>query len=203
MRIIGCIKCQTGETVMGFTVTRPGGTKDAEFQAYARLLRQKGVDLGKLPRVPEPGTNRRWLYVWNSQADAQAFANELKEHSGDPGWQVVQVNGPPSVGPLGPVLIQMVRQAEGLTFRLHPLSRAMIRSAFPDAVSPTTYASIDPSNWDDFRKKKGGLADLVRELAPNLTGLMPEQLAALGYAVVDADTDETLVFVPPAIRVRG
>ena len=43
---------------MGFTVTYQGGTKDVEFEAYARLLRQKGVDLAKLSRVPEPGTSR-------------------------------------------------------------------------------------------------------------------------------------------------
>ena len=36
---------------MAYTVTRDGGTKDAEFEAYARLLRQQGVDLGKVPRV--------------------------------------------------------------------------------------------------------------------------------------------------------
>jgi hypothetical protein len=188
---------------MGFTVTRPGGTKDAEFQTYARLLRQRGVDLGRLPRVPEPGTNKRWLYLWKTQADAQAFADELKQQSGDPAWQVVPVNAPASEGPLGPILIQMVRQADGLTFGLHPLSRAMIRSAFPNAVSSTTYASIDPASWEDFRKKKGGLANLVRQLAPNLTGLTQEQLETLGYAVVDADTSETLVFVPPVLANHG
>ena len=37
---------------MGFTVNRRDGyTKDAEFEAYARLLRQQGVDLGRLPRA--------------------------------------------------------------------------------------------------------------------------------------------------------
>jgi hypothetical protein len=35
---------------MGFTVTRQGGTKDVEFEAYARLLRQKGVDLASTSR---------------------------------------------------------------------------------------------------------------------------------------------------------
>jgi hypothetical protein len=39
---------------MGFTVTGPEGTKDAEFEAYARLLRQHGKHLGNLPRVPDP-----------------------------------------------------------------------------------------------------------------------------------------------------
>ena len=30
---------------MGFAVTHQGGTKDVEFEAYARLLRQKGVSI--------------------------------------------------------------------------------------------------------------------------------------------------------------
>ena len=128
---------------MGFTVTHAGGTKDAEFQEYARLLRQRGVDLGRVPRVPDPGTNRRWLYVWDTEAEARAFANELKKRTGDAGWSVVQVNGPASEGPLGPVVIQLARRADGLTFGLHPLGRATIQSAFPGTVPATSYASID------------------------------------------------------------
>src|SRR5438132_9301961 len=100
---------------MGFTVTRQGGTKDAQLQSYARLLRQQGVDLGKLPRVRDPLTGQRWLYVWNSEDDARAFADELKEQTGDPAWQVVPVGAPASEGPLGPAVIQMVRQADWLT----------------------------------------------------------------------------------------
>jgi len=47
---------------MGFTVTRPVGTKDAEFEAYVRLLRQQGKDLANLPRVPDPeNPRRRWV----------------------------------------------------------------------------------------------------------------------------------------------
>src|SRR5207249_1063391 len=112
---------------MGFTVYHSGGTRDSEFQAYVRLLRQRGVDIGKLKRVPEPGTGRRWLYVWDTQAQAQAFADQLKKRTGDQGWEVIKVNGPPSEGPLGPIVIQLARQADGLTFEVHPLSRAMIR----------------------------------------------------------------------------
>lgn len=108
---------------MPFTVTHQGGTKDVEFEAYARLLRQKGMDLAKLNRVPEPETSRRWLYVWNVEADAQAFADELKKRTRDNAWEVVQVNAPPSEGPLGPVEIQVGRQNNGWTFALHPFSR--------------------------------------------------------------------------------
>jgi hypothetical protein len=183
---------------MSFTVNHPGGTNDAEFQAYARLLRQQGVNLGQAPRVWGPTGERRWLYVWDSRDRAQAFADELKEQTDDPAWRVVEVNSPPSEGPLGPIVIQLVRQADGLTFALHPLSRALIRSAFPQALSPTTYATIDTRAWYDYEKAKGGLAALVREIAPNLTGLDQEQLTGLGYSVVDADSNKTLFSQPPA-----
>ena len=67
---------------MAYTVNRNDGvTKDGEFEVYARLLRQQGVDLGKLPRCAERGTGRRWLYVWDSREKAQAFADELKKCS--------------------------------------------------------------------------------------------------------------------------
>src|SRR5947208_16836653 len=89
-------------SAMGFTVTRPGGTYDAEFQTYARLLRQLGADLGRLPQVPEPGTNRRWLHVWDTREAAQAFVKELRERIASEGWEVIEVNGSTSEGPLGP-----------------------------------------------------------------------------------------------------
>jgi hypothetical protein len=187
----------TQGVIMGFTVTRDGGTKDNEFEAYARLLRQQGVDLGRLPRVPEPGTNRRWLYVWDTHAQAQAFADELKKRTRDPAWQVIQVSVPSSEGPLGPVLIQLARRGDGLIFAVHSLSQAMIRSAFPAAFGVHT-VSIDTQRWDDFRKSGGTLADLVRQIAPTLTGLSDEQLGTLGYAVIDDQSKEALVSVSPA-----
>jgi hypothetical protein len=155
------------------------------------------VDLGKLPRVPDPNTGRRWLYVWDTQPKAQAFANELKKRTGDPGWEVLEVNAPPSEGPLGPLLIQLARRGDGLTFALHPLSRALIRSAFPQAFG-VSMVSVDTQTWNDFRKTRGELADLVRQIAPGLTGLSGDQLENLGYVVLDDQSGQTVVFVPPA-----
>ena len=61
---------------MAFTVSRNGsGAQDAEFTVYTRLLRRQGIDPGKVPRAPEPGTGRRWLYAWDSREKAQAFAD--------------------------------------------------------------------------------------------------------------------------------
>jgi hypothetical protein len=44
---------------MPFTLTWPVGMKDAEFEAYAHLLRQQGKNLGNLPTVPDPANPRR------------------------------------------------------------------------------------------------------------------------------------------------
>ncbi len=166
---------------MAFTVSRNDGrTKDAEFEAYTRLLRQQGVDLGKMPRVPEPGTGRRWLYVWDSREKAQAFAAELKKRTRAKGWAVVEVAAPPSEGPMGPILIQVGRRATGLVFGLHSLSRAMIQSAFPNAKGTVATVSIHFDTFQDFLTIHGSLEALAREVVPTLTGLKLHELENVG-----------------------
>lgn len=189
---------------MGFTVNRSdGGTKDAEFEAYARLLRQQGVDLGKLPRAPEPGTGRRWLYVWDSKEKAQAFADELKKRTRNNAWAVVEVAAPPSEGPMGPIIVQVGRRSNGLVFGLHPLSRAMIRSAFPEGKGAVGTISVNFDTFQDFQSTHGSIDALAREVVPTLTGLKLEELTQLGYALIEDDTDRTLVFVPPGDLIHA
>jgi hypothetical protein len=189
---------------MAFTVSRNGGTtRDAEFEAYARLLRQQGVDLGRLPRVPEPGTGRRWLYVWDSRDEAQAFADELKKRTRNNAWAVSEVAVPPSEGPMGPILVQVGRRANGLVFGLHPLSRAMIRSAFPDAKGTATTLAIQFETLEEFLAAHGSIEALAREVVPTLTGLKLPELERLGYALIEEDTDRTLVFVRPGDLVQA
>jgi hypothetical protein len=183
---------------MGFTVSRTdAGTKDAEFEAYARLLRQQGIDLGKLPRAPEPGTGRRWLHVWDSREGAQAFADELKRRTGDNAWIVVEVPVSASEGPMGPIIIQVARRADGLVFGLPPLSRMTIQSACPSANGAATTISVNFETLDDFLRTHGSISGLAREVAPTLTGLKLEDLEGLGYALIEEDTGRTLVYVPP------
>jgi hypothetical protein len=189
---------------MGFTVTRSEETRDAQFEAYTRLLRQQGKNLGNLPRVPDPeNPKRRWVYVWNTQEEAQQFAEELQEQTGENGWRVEPTAAPPSNGPFGPVLLQLARRSDGLMLALHPLGLAMIREALPDATPGATNTFIDTQTWNDFLKMQGSLSDLVAELVPSLTGLSMEQLTDFGYAVIDADTDQTWVYVPPAGVAQG
>lgn len=178
---------------MGFTVTRKGSTKDSEFEAYARLLRQQGKKLGDLPRVPDPeNPKRRWVYVWNNQEEAQGFATELQQQTGDTGWRVQPTAAPPSHGPFGPLLFQLARRADGSVLALHPLSLAIIREAFPAAKPGAADAVLN------VQFSNGVSIDLIREVLPSLTGLDRSQLAEVGYALIDADTDQTWLYVPPA-----
>jgi len=184
--------------IMGFTVNRnDSGTKDAEFAAYARLLRQQGVDLGKLPRAPEPITGRRWLYVWDAEEKAQAFADELKKRTRDDAWIVVKVTTPPSEGPMGPIIVQMGRRSNGLVFGLHPLSRTIIQSAFPGVNGTAATIAINFESFQDFQTTHGPIGNLASKVVPILTGLKSQELAQLGYALIEEDTNRTLVFVPP------
>src|SRR5262249_9730048 len=152
----------TREVVMGFTVTRPAGAKDAEFQEYMRLLLQQDVDLTNAPRMLEPNTGRRWVHVWDSEEGAKTFAKELKKRT-DKAWYVEKVQEP-SRGPLGPIMVQLRRQATGLVFGLHPLSQALVESLYPDAFGSTT-VFIDAQRWQDFQKSGRPLSDLARDMA--------------------------------------
>ena len=187
-----------GERVMRYTVIHHGETNDNAFTTYTRLLRQQGVDLGRSPRVPEPASRRRWLYVWDTEAKAQSFAKELKKRTRDPAWEVVPVNAPVSEGPLGPMLIQLARRGTEWIFALHTQGRAIIRSAFPNAFEVDAI-SLDAERCVEYLKTHGSLADLVWRIAPTLTGLSGEQLKSLGYVVIDDQSDDTVVFEPPAV----
>jgi len=187
---------------MGFTVSHPNGTKDAEFPYYIRLLRRRKMDLGKLRRVPEPGTQRRWLPVWESPAEAKAFAEELRKQMGDSAWSVIEVKTPGSEGPLGPLLVQLGRRSAQLVFGLRPLGLVLMQSAFPKTIL-ITYVIIDNDTWDHFRKTQGEFKDLAHHAVLALTGLKEDQLKELGYAVIDSNSDETVAFLPPGKLVAS
>jgi hypothetical protein len=79
----------------------------------------------------------------------------------------------------------------------------MIREAFADASPAASNAFVNTQTWHDFRKSRGDLSALAREIVPSLTGLSMDRLTELGYAVIDEDTDRTWVYVPPADVANG
>src|SRR5437016_4209470 len=131
-----------------FTVTKPGGTRDHEFEAYTRLLEDIGVDVANVPRIPEPGTRRRWLYAWRRKEEAEGFARELKLRTRDGSWHVSQFKvDEEDRGPVAPLDIYQVRAPEGLVFMyyLAPASRERIIRAHPHTK---LYPSVTISQKD-------------------------------------------------------
>jgi hypothetical protein len=49
----------------------------------------------------------------------------------------------------------------------------------------------------------GSVEDLAREVAPTLTGLKLQELEKLGYALIEDDTNRTLVFERPGDLVQA
>jgi len=186
---------------MPFTVTRPDGTNDREFAAYARLLEQRNIDLTRTPRVPEPGTEDRWLYVWEDREAAEAFARELRKVTRDKGWLVQEVaEEQVSEGPLGPVQIDVGCQRSGCTYMLHPTSLAIIKKKFPHARMVHSVFLGSDNLMDGKELMQDAVWDHVAIL---LTGLTPSQLDELGgYRVYDP-ANERVLRKPPALNGAG
>ena len=113
-----------------FTVTKPVGTKDKEFEAYTRLLADVGIDVSNSPRVPEPGGNRRWLYAWKKKIEADRFVAELRQRTGDPSWFVHELElAVEGSGPVAPLDIARVPEEAAFTYYLTPASRERVAAA--------------------------------------------------------------------------
>ena len=175
---------------MPYTVAPRHAQPPTGFEEYARLLNERGIDLARAPRVLEPASGR-WLYVWDDQAGARRFAGELARRTSADAWRVEKVISPASPGPLGPLLVELVRRSDGLLFGLHPLSRMLLESVYPDAVGASS-VFFEARRWHDFRQSGGQFDDLAWQMSLSLTGLSEDQLETIGVAVVDDDTDETL-----------
>jgi hypothetical protein len=174
-----------------FTVTIQGGTKDIEYEAYIRLLKEWKIDVTDTLRVLEKGTLTRWVYAWRKRADAERFAEELRKRTRNRTWYVHEFQTDQlSQGSLIPVEIAVSRRSDGYTYGLHPNSQMLIRQRFPNArmvpsvfIGSETQASFErdhpESIWD--------------HVVMILTGLNEEQLNELGgYRVYDPESDKVL-----------
>ena len=183
---------------MGFTVTRPVGTKDAAFEAYARLLRQQGKDLGNLPRIPDPANPGRAGST--SGTRRQKRSSSPTSSRSRRGKTAGTSSRPRRRRPT----VRLGRSSSSWRGAGRPRLRAASRQPRHDPGSLSrltpgvTNAFVNPQTWNDYFKTQVNLNDLVKEVAPSLTGLTLEQLTELGYAVIDADDDRTWVYVAPA-----
>jgi hypothetical protein len=177
---------------MPFTVAcKDAGIKRHEFDAYVRLLGKRGIDWTEIQRVPEPGTQNRWLYVWEDRQEADAFCKEIQSETRDTNWEVrvLDPSIPASRGPIMPVVINVTRQALGITAALHPHSRTAIRRRFPNARRVSS-VYVEYETEAEFKHAHGPMWD---EIALVLTGLTADQLQELGgYRVFDPVAEKTV-----------
>ncbi len=166
-----------------YTVVRPGGNTDKEFQAYTELLEEVGIDLANAPRTPEPGTTNRWLYVWKSRPQAERFARVLVERLRDPSWIVHDFDlSHEESGPLAPLTILSIPVRNGTVFKLEASSQARIMQHYPNArlrgeVQEDVTLEFPSDLREDFERQHGQVWDQVIIL---LTGISEEEIDRLG-----------------------
>jgi hypothetical protein len=181
---------------MGYVVTRAGMTDYEFWQCHINLSRWQ-FDLARSPRALDPHSRDRWLYVWQDKSQAEEFIGELKNWPGSEGWEVAEAEAA-GVGPLGPFMIYHARRGRDFTIALEHIFRRVIRSLYPDAVQAMSGAEMQEDDWQEFRRRQGGLAEMFHLVAPLLTGISHERLAALGYFLLDDKTWKAVLRVPPA-----
>lgn len=171
-----------------YTVRKSEPITDREFQAYIELLQDIGVDIADVPRIPEPDTTNRWLYVWSSRPQAERFARELGTRLRDRSWSVHEFEVPDDEplnehrGPLAPLTILSTPTIEGTEFRLEPASQERISLHFPNAriVGQVKFPSQrhnDPQGHSDCeRQHDPDWEQVIRRL----TGISEEDRAQLG-----------------------
>jgi hypothetical protein len=155
---------------------KPGGTTNQEFDAYKALLEEVGIDLSNVPRIPEPGTGRRWLYVWRDRTAAQGFARELSVRTRDSSWMIQEFDLPvEESGPLAPLDVIAEPVVDGTVYRLSTASQERITRRFPNTrlagevfVATQTQQESERDHgpvWDQVILRLSGLSEAqVNEL---------------------------------------
>jgi hypothetical protein len=199
---------------MGYTVVHEGEAAAKAYWYYDfmlhRLLLKLGVPLDRVPRTRDLDHADHWLYVWEKEEDARAFAEEMKTELEDPQWHVREVKGPLSVGPLRPILITAGQQRDGITFGLNTFTEHMLQTRFPGSCQNESVSVTIPYDWwgkADWQTSQEGLRKLARQVLPILTGLGDEQLQGFGgFQVVDPVRHLVLVpttSIPPQGEAEG
>jgi hypothetical protein len=188
---------------MGFVVTHRGELTPEQALEFTRQVTRavlhSGGNIDRVPRVREDGPASPWLYVWDTEAAAQAFIEGLPRHVRKLGWTIQPAEGEPTVGPWHPLEVNATAQSDSWLFSLEPLTRKAIQSRFPDSCQHRSVHIV----YQDRAGAEAGrseLATLAWQILPLLTGLSAERLRPFGsFRIINPTTDEELV---PALALE-
>jgi hypothetical protein len=187
-----------------YAVGLPSETKEADYRAYADLLRQLGPEVDGKPPV-ESSFGRKWLHVWEARDQAEQFATRLRQVTRNQDWEVYDLSPPRPPSEEAdkrpePVVVLIGRQSHGVAYGLYPTSLTRIQQQFPQA-HPKETVFIGTGNQAGAEASRGPIFEQVALL---LTGLSREELlAAGGFRVVDPLTDLVLYDLEPPAEVVG
>jgi hypothetical protein len=181
---------------MGFTVVHENGMQGRPYRDYllllSRLLVKRGVPLERVP-LTGGANGLPPLYVWDSEADAAAFAAQLREFSEDPAWKVVALTGQTRLGSLRPLEIEAGKQVLAWNFALGIFTRLSLQKRYPGSCQRSGVSV----RWDYPPGAPASAAELqalTPLVLPLLTGLGIEDLLPFGsYVVVDPVANRVLV----------
>ncbi|MBY0232986.1 MAG: hypothetical protein K2W96_27205 [Gemmataceae bacterium] len=190
---------------MVFVVDREGGMSEADDREYIllvnRMLSKSGADFADAPRVKD-GPEGRWLYAWEDEAAAEAFAAALRKQAKDKAWKVRRSEEQPSRGPMRPLEIAASRQDNDWTFGLETFTKIALQRRYPDSCpnSTVTIRSAIRGRLVDAvsdLKRLGGMVLLM------LTGLDVEQLESFGSFQIIEPVKQAVRWGPTPLSLNG
>jgi hypothetical protein len=187
---------------MADVITYRGEMSEAWYRHYlmvvCRWLLKQSVALDHVPRTR---SNGRWLYVFDRLEDAEELATQIRGETEDDAWAVAPLEGPPDVGPLRPITVEMGWGGESVGFGLNWQITLALRMHYPKAVPHDEVWIKTEQKWA-FTPE--GIRELVLEFLPFLTGLTIEQLSRFGgFEVIEPGKDKVVVPFTPFVQTNG
>ena len=113
----------------------------------------------------EDSFGRKWLHVWNTREEAERFAIQARQVTGNRDWEVYELSPlRPPAGEQdrqsGPIEILVGRQSDGITYGLHPNSLKRIRQQIP-RVRPKPSVFIGSNTQTNHETSVGPIYDQV------------------------------------------
>lgn len=187
---------------MPFTICREGPSSepaypDEDARLIAPELLKRGIPLDRVPRVPAPRGQNGWLYAWESRADAENAAKQLKRRTGDR-WLVRETDQPPSLGQLLWPRVNMTVESDALLFVLDTMTRAMIEQRFPDSCRHCSVL-VGTEPGDDLLTDQPHFLAVARQALFVLTWVPLKELAVFGKFQVIEPWGRGVVLPPSPI----